>query len=56
MQSKTVKTLPKGLPMVHHLLVEAVMLTNKAVTASEEEIRINSRSKSARMRVLEKVK
>jgi 16S rRNA (cytosine1402-N4)-methyltransferase len=56
MQSKTVKTLPKGLPMVHHLLVEAVMLTNKAVTASEEEIRVNSRSKSARMRVLEKVK
>jgi 16S rRNA (cytosine1402-N4)-methyltransferase len=56
MQSKTVKTLPKGLPMVHHLLVEAVMLTTKAITASEEEIHLNSRSKSARMRVLEKVK
>jgi 16S rRNA (cytosine1402-N4)-methyltransferase len=56
MQSKTVHKVPKHLPIPHNQLVEAIMLTSKPITPSEEEKNINSRSKSARMRILEKVK
>lgn len=56
MQSKTMQSLPKGLPVLHDDYVEAKMLTSKPITPTDEEKAINSRSKSARMRILERVK
>lgn len=56
MQSKTIKKIPKGIPIQHEKYIDALMLTTKAITATEEEIASNSRSRSAKMRVLEKIK
>ena len=56
MQSKTIKKVPKGIPIQHDKFVDALMLTSKAIGASEEEISLNSRSRSAKMRVLQKMK
>ncbi|MDD4839094.1 MAG: 16S rRNA (cytosine(1402)-N(4))-methyltransferase RsmH [Clostridia bacterium] len=46
----------KSLPMcVCNKVSEVKILTNKPVTASEEELKINSRAESAKLRIIEKI-
>lgn len=50
------KQFPKGIPVTESMLEQTLILIGKMVKASEQEVQANRRSRSAVMRVAEKIK
>lgn len=50
------KQFPKGIPVTDSMLEQTLILVGKAVKASEQEVQANRRSRSAVMRVAEKIR
>ncbi|MDR2832808.1 MAG: 16S rRNA (cytosine(1402)-N(4))-methyltransferase, partial [Streptococcaceae bacterium] len=56
-EHSTVQDLPPGLPMVpEELQPKLKTITRKPITASNEELEENNRSRSAKLRIAQKVK
>lgn len=54
-KNKSTSTLPKNLPVIEDFSMELKVITKKPIYPTEAEMRENSRSKSAKMRVAEKL-
>lgn len=54
-KNKSTSTLPKNLPIIEDFSMELKIVTKKPIYPTDDEIGKNSRSKSAKMRVAEKI-